>query len=218
MCGRFINTTSIKKLKNNFFIVENSNLVNDNISYNIAPSHKVNVLLNNKNFSLQTLNWGISFFNKIDKKIKIIINSRLETVHEKILFKESYFNRRCIIPANGYYEWHDKNNIKTPYFIQFSNLETIYFAGLWKYSYINDSSYKTFSILTKKANKLIYNIHNRMPVVFNINEAFDYLNMNKKIIKANFVSIIEKKLDFYPVSKIVNSPNNNSQECIKILA
>jgi len=215
MCGRFINTTNINKLKKIFEIDIPLNTKNDIISYNIAPSQDVNVILNDKSLTIEAINWGIQFIDKKSNELRNVINSRLETVQEKILFKESFIKRRCIIPANGYYEWQSEEGIKTPYFIQVPTLETIYFAGLWKYSDVTESAKKTFSILTKKANDLIHNIHQRMPVILNADESINYLDQTQNFMQTNFISKIEEDLDFTSVSKFVNSPKNNSIKCIQ---
>ena len=216
MCGRFVNTTNINRLKNIFEIQEPLNTKRDIISYNIAPSQDVNIILDlDKHLTIEAVNWGIQFIDKQSNQIHTVINSRLETVKNKILFKESFLKKRCLIPANGFYEWHIQNGIKTPYFIQIPTLETMYFAGIWKYSDIKKSEKKTFSILTKKANNLIYSIHERMPVVLNSDEGMDYIDSIEDLLKINFISKIEKDFDFFSVSKFVNSPQNNSIECIK---
>ena len=217
MCGRFVNTTNVNKLKKIFEIELPLNTIKDIISYNIAPSQDVNIILNDKHLTIEAINWGIQFIDKKSNQLRNVINSRLETVQEKILFKESFVKRRCIIPANGYYEWKVNNGIKIPHFIQLSSLETIYFAGLWKFYDVTQSTKKTFTIMTKKANNAIKNIHLRMPIILNINEALDYIEQKNSIIDENFVSQIENDLDFFQVSKFVNSPRNNSIECIQHL-
>ena len=95
------------------------------------------------------------------------------------------------------------------------DLDTIYFAGIWKYYYIDDMKYKFFSIITKNSNNNLKEIHNRMPVIFNNYEATEYLKKNNKnYLNLNFISEIEKNLIFYKVSKFVNNPKNNSKVCI----
>ena len=217
MCGRFINITNINKLKKIFEINEPLSSKKDIISYNIAPTQDVNIILNHITLNIEAVNWGTQFINKNNNHTSTAINSRLETVNEKILFKESFLKKRCLIPANGYYEWQFYNGIKTPYFIQLSSLETIYFAGLWKFSDFAHSSKKTFTIMTKKANDLIKNIHVRMPIILNMNEAINYIDHTKNFMKTNFISSIEEDLEFFPVSRFVNSPNNNSIQCIQSL-
>ena len=153
-----------------------------------------------------------------NQQYKTFINSRLETITEKILFKESFFKKRCLIPANGWYEWAIIKGKKIPHFIEVSPQETIYFAGIWKFSNFNLSTKKNFSIITKSANKLIYDVHIRMPVILTSDEAMKFMEEKKGIyLKKNFISTTEEDLDCYPVSQYVNSPINDSKTCIKPL-
>jgi putative SOS response-associated peptidase YedK len=215
MCGRFINLNRIDKLNKIFEINESKNIENE-ISYNIAPSQSTIIITNSKFFKIEKANWGIKFFDKRQIQEKSIINSRLETIQKKILFKESFEKRRCVIPANGYYEWSIKDNIKNPYFINIPEKEMIYFAGIWKYFNFKKSSMKLFSIITKPANSLLKEIHDRMPVTLSAEESKDYLDHNNSnYLTNNAQLILEEYFEFFKISKFVNNPINNSSECIK---
>jgi len=215
MCGRFVNLNKIDKLNKIFEINESENVENG-ISYNIAPSQSTIIITNSKLFKIEKADWGMKFFDKRQNQEKNIINSRLETIQKKILFKESFEKRRCVIPANGYYEWSVKDNIKTPYFINIPDKETIYFAGIWKYFNFKKSSMKVFSIITKPANNLLKEIHDRMPVTLSAEESKNYLDHNNSdYLKNNVKSIFEEYFEFFKISKFVNNPINNSSECIK---
>jgi len=215
MCGRFVNLNKIDKLNKIFEINESENVENG-ISYNIAPSQSTIIITNSKLFKIEKADWGMKFFDKRQNQEKNIINSRLETIQNKILFKESFEKRRCVIPANGYYEWSISDNIKIPYFINIPDKETIYFAGIWKYLNFKKSSMKVFSIITKPANKLLKEIHDRMPVTLSAEESKDYLDHNNSNYLTNNVqSILEEYFEFFKISKFVNNPINNSSECIK---
>ena len=217
MCGRFVNLNKIDKLNKIFEINESENVENG-ISYNIAPSQSTIIITNSKFFKIEKANWGMKFFDKKQNQEKNIINSRLETIQKKILFKESFEKRRCIIPANGYYEWSVKDNIKIPYFINIPDKEMIYFAGIWKYFNFKKSSMKVFSIITKPANNLLKEIHDRMPVTLSAEESKDYLDHNNSDYLTNNVqSILEEYFEFFKISKFVNNPINNSSECIKAI-
>ncbi|SVD94936.1 uncharacterized protein METZ01_LOCUS447790, partial [marine metagenome] len=85
MCGRFVNTTNINRLKKIFAIKEPLNSKEDIISYNIAPSQDVNIILNYKCLNIETVNWGTKFIDKNNNQIRTVINSRIETINEKIL-------------------------------------------------------------------------------------------------------------------------------------
>ena len=215
MCGRFVNLNKIDKLNKIFEINESENVENG-ISYNIAPSQSTIIIINSKFFKIEKADWGIKFFDKRQNQEKNIINSRLETIQNKILFKESFEKRRCVIPANGYYEWSINDNIKIPYFINIPDKETIYFAGIWKYLNFKKSSMKVFSIITKPSNSLLKEIHDRMPVTLSSEESKDYLDHNNSdYLKNNVKSILEEYFEFFKISKFVNNPINNSSECIK---
>ena len=217
MCGRFVNLNKIDKLNKIFEINESENVENG-ISYNIAPSQSTIIITNSKFFKIEKANWGMKFFDKKQNQEKNIINSRLETIQKKILFKESFEKRRCVIPANGYYEWSVKDNIKIPYFINIPDKEMIYFAGIWKYFNFKKSSMKVFSIITKPANNLLKEIHDRMPVTLSAEESKDYLDHNNSDYLTNNVqSILEEYFEFFKISKFVNNPINNSSECIKAI-
>ena len=215
MCGRFINLNRIDKLNKIFEINESENVENG-ISYNIAPSQSTIIITNSKFFKIEKADWGMKFFDKRQNQEKNIINSRLETIQNKILFKESFEKRRCVIPANGYYEWSINDNIKIPYFINIPDKETIYFAGIWKYLNFKKSSMKVFSIITKPSNSLLKEIHDRMPVTLSSEESKDYLDHNNSdYLKNNVKSLLEEYFEFFKISKFVNNPINNSSECIK---
>ena len=215
MCGRFVNLNKIDKLNKIFEINESENVENG-ISYNIAPSQSTIIITNSKLFKIEKADWGMKFFDKRQNQEKNIINSRLETIQNKILFKESFEKRRCVIPANGYYEWSIKDNIKIPYFINIPDKETIYFAGIWKYLNFKKSSMKVFSIITKPSNSLLKEIHDRMPVTLSSEESKDYLDHNNSdYLKNNVKSLLEEYFEFFKISKFVNNPINNSSECIK---
>ena len=214
MCGRFINLTKINSIKKKFNIVNST--TKNLLSYNISPAQNSCIIYKKKEINLDIARWGYTFLDHNDKQEKNIINSRLETINNKILFKESYFERKCIIPLNGYYEWSLLNNEKTPFFIHIPPSEPMYLAGIWKYINFKKDNQKVFTIITKSANSDINKIHHRMPVVLSFNEGEEYINDDKSsFLNSNFSSSIESELDYYSVSKFVNNPLNNSIECIK---
>jgi len=211
MCGRFASYKNLNKIKN-IFNISNSDF-NITKSYNISPRQDVNIILSYKfeNYLLSS-NWGYNFINTKTQNKQIVINSRIETINSKFLFKDSFLKRKCIIPANGYFEWSQNEGEKKPYFIQLGDGELIYFAGVWRKEKYNDDKRRVFSIITKVANQKINKIHNRMPVVLNANNAQDYLDIkDNNLIFNNFEEV---DLNFTEVSKYVNSPKNNDEKCI----
>ena len=211
MCGRFASYKNLNKLKN-IFNISNSDF-NITKSYNISPGQDVNIILSYKfeNYLLSS-NWGYNFINTKTQNNQIIINSRIETINSKLLFKDSFLKRKCIIPANGYFEWSQKEGEKKPYLIKLGDGELIYFAGVWRKEKYNDDKRRVFSIITKAANKKINEIHHRMPVVLNANNAQDYLETkDNNLIFDNFEDV---DLNFSEVSKYVNNPKNNDEKCL----
>ena len=211
MCGRFASYKNLNKLKNIFDL--NKTNYNTVSSYNIAPGEDVNIVLNYEyqNYLLAS-NWGYNFINNKTQNKQIVINSRIETINTKLLFKDSFLKRKCIIPANGYYEWNNIGGEKKPYFVQLGDGELIYFAGVWRKEKHQDNKRRVFSIITKAANKKINKIHHRMPIVLNANNAVNYLdNRNNNLSFDEFEDI---DLSFHEVSKFVNDPKNNDEKCI----
>ena len=211
MCGRFASYKNLNKLKN-IFNITNSDF-NITQSYNISPGQNVNIILSYKleNYLLES-NWGYTFINSNNQNKQIVINSRIETINSKLLFKDSFLKRKCIIPANGYFEWSQKEGEKKPYLIKLGDCELIYFAGVWRKEKYNEDKRRVFSIITKAANKKINEIHHRMPVVLNANNAQDYLETkDNNLIFDNFEDV---DLNFFEVSKYVNNPKNNDEKCI----
>ena len=213
MCGRFINLTKTSSLKKKFDIV--SSQIKDLTSYNISPSQTSNIIFKKNVIKIDESMWGYSYFDKKNNQEKNIINSRIETINNKLLFKESYYKRKCIIPLNGYYEWSLIDNNKIPFFIHIPPCEPMYLAGIWKYINFKKDDKKVFTIITKNANENIRKIHHRMPVLLSIEEGVEYLeDDNSSFLNDNFSSSLESELDFYSVSKFVDNPLNNSKKCI----
>jgi len=211
MCGRFAIYKNLNKLKNIFNISNSDFSITQ--SYNISPGQDVNIILSYKfeNYLLSS-NWGYNFINSKTQNNQSVINSRIETINSKLLFKDSFLKRKCIIPANGYFEWSQKEGEKKPYLIKLGDGELIYFAGVWRKEKYNDDKRRVFSIITKAANKKINEIHHRMPVVLNANNAQDYLETkDNNLIFDNFEDV---DLNFSEVSKYVNNPKNNDEKCL----
>ena len=214
MCGRFINLSKNRNLKKIFN--SDSILTKNLFSYNISPSQNSYIVYKKNSINIEEAKWGYSF---IDKKINLkknVINSRIETIKEKLLFQDSYLKRKCLIPLNGYYEWKIINGNRIPFFIHIPPSDPMYMAGIWKYIDFKKNDKKVFTIITKNSNEILSKVHNRMPIILSLEEGNDYINDEKSsFLNTNFFSKIEDELDFYQVSKFVNNPLNNSKECIK---
>ena len=214
MCGRFVNIEKKEKIEKLF---PSSKVFNySNKSYNISPSNLINVIYkNNNSIYIDNLFWSFSYFNKLNNITQFVINARIETIVSKYLFKESFIKRKCLIISNGYFEWKKIDNTKQPYFISIPKNELMFFGGIWRQEIKNNVKTNVVCIITKDANNNLSKIHSRMPLIMSMNEGLEFLNDNDNKFLENNKSIIEDDIDYFPVSKNVNNPKNNDENCIK---
>ena len=214
MCGRFVNIEKKEKIQKLFPSLSAINYSDK--SYNISPSNLINVIYKkNNNIYLDNLFWSFSFFNKQNNITQFVINARVETIASKYLFKDSFNKRKCLIISNGYFEWKEIKNTKQPYYISIPKNELMFFGGIWREEIKNNLKKKVVCIITKEANDNLLNIHARMPLLMSHNEGLDFLNDDNNRFLENNKSIIEDDIDYFPVSKTVNNPKNNDENCIK---
>ena len=206
MCGRYVITNSVKKTKN---YVKSAIQVDDFENYNAHPSQKLPVIKKYKNGNtLEKLNWGIIPGWAKEKDFKALINARLETIDEKISFKKLIKNFRCVVVADGFYEWKRKEKEKIPYYFTREDKKTIFFAGI----YLNDD----FCLITEQASENIKEVHHRQPVILHSTDVNNYLKL--EIFGSKFLNECKKpKLVFHEISKAVNNPINNNLSLIQNL-
>ena len=169
------------------------------------------------------LKWGLVPFWADDPKIgNRMINARAETVAKKPAFRQAFRRRRCLVPADGFFEWNKgpsdgKKPTKTPYWIHRADGAPFVMAGLWeRWEPENGSALHTFTILTTDAVPEIRDIHQRMPVILPEKAADAWLAADTSA--EDLVSLLGpygEGLRFHPVSSVVNSPRNDSPECIE---
>jgi len=170
MCGRSSLTKTEKEIEKRFnatFYSEDLERYNPLPNYNVAPSHIHPVITNDDPEKISPFRWGLIPFWAKDEKVGYkMINARSETVLEKNSFKKPMESRRCIVPFDGFYEWKREGKTKTPYYITTTNTDIFSVAGLWEkwHSPAGDDIY-SFTILTQGPNKLMENIHDRMPAI-----------------------------------------------------
>lgn len=220
MCGRFTLTLDPAQLREAFpglFIPD------DLISrYNIAPSQPVAVIPNSGENNLEFFAWGlIPSWSKDPSIGSRLINARAETVAEKPAFRSSFRRRRCLILSDGFYEWKldSPGKSKTPYYIHLHSRKPFAFAGLWDtWMQPDGSEIRTCTIITTSPNELIQPIHNRMPVILPIDFYQLWLDTNEQEpsrLSKLLVAYPSSEMSAYPVSKIVNAPQNDIPDCIK---
>jgi len=223
MCGRFALISDTKTLIDTFGIAPNSasTLPPAVPRYNIAPTQPVAAIRLNKDGKQRELTffrWGL--VPSWSKDIKIgsrLINARSETVAEKPSFRTAFKRRRCIIPANGFYEWQRRGSRKQPVYIHAADNNLLALAGLWEVWRTPDGdSLQTCTILTTSPNEIMAPIHNRMPVILEPEDFDTWLDPGPQ--PDHGLHLLRPypahKMTFYPVSTFVNSPANDSQECI----
>lgn len=161
MCGRFTLKTP-ERIK---FEALNTYDPDDLVPrYNIAPSQNVlTILERNSEREATFLRWGLIPF--WSKEPKGFINARAETIEQKAAFNESFQRRRCLIPADGFYEWERNGKISQPYYFQMKDQAPFAFAGIWDRWKSEESWITSCAIVTTRANELLAPIHHRMPVI-----------------------------------------------------
>jgi len=204
------------EIKNRFETVKAPELFKP--SYNITPGMMVPVIKKESKVKSAVLaKWGLIPFWAKDPKIGFkMINARAEGIHEKPAYKKPFMSQRCLIPANGFYEWMRIENEKTPYYIKLKSTNLFAMAGLydiWNDEYNNKII--TFTIVTTTPNILIEKIHNRMPVVIPRNIEDKWLDLNNKdidLLTGMLTAYDQKDMKAYQVSKAVNNPENDYSE------
>lgn len=234
MCGRFVSASPPDELARYF----GAELPDQPIdpSYNVAPTSEVYVVRKAENSDgvavrqLSPLRWGLVPFWAKDLKIgSKMINARAETVLEKPAFKKAFARRRCLVPADGFYEWAQVQGqkVKQPHYIQRADGEPVVFAGLWERWWNNDDdgsrdesrpAVETFTILTCRPNATMAPIHNRMPVLV-APKAWDNW-LAEQTTDEYLMSLLQPAPDdllvTHPVSTAVNSVANNNRALVEI--
>jgi putative SOS response-associated peptidase YedK len=218
MCGRFTLTTDIEQLEERFsFHAANLSFTP---RYNIAPSQTVlTVIGDEKGNRGGLLRWGLIPSWAKDAAIgNRMINARAETVAEKPSFRRALQQRRCLILADGFYEWQQKGKKKTPLFITLTSRAPFAFAGLWEtWRPPDGEAIHSCTIITTTPNTLMGSIHNRMPVIL-AREAettwLDWTITEPEKLLPLLVPYPETLMDAYEVALTVNSPKNDSPACV----
>ena len=223
MCGRFVGFRSLDELKG-FFPIDKASC--EAISnFNVAPAQEILAIARYENENwLVKFHWGLVPFWAKDISIgNKMINARSESIAEKPSFRSAFKKRRCLIPADGFYEWKGEKGSKQPMFITSPDRKPFAFAGLWetwRKKDDPDSTYKSCTIITTRASESIRDIHHRMPVILKPPAYESWLDPGnqdaaelEKILKNEIIT----ELVSYPVSKQVNSTRNNDSSCIEAI-
>lgn len=223
MCGRFT-LRSIDRLKARFTSpvwAEFSSLPALAPRYNIAPTQEVlTITRSQKDAELNLMTWGL--IPSWSKEPAGFINARAETLESKRSFRESFERRRCLVPADGFYEWHRNGKSKQPFYFQLNNETPFAFAAIWdewrdfKADY-GSPSITSCSIITTRPNELLAKIHDRMPVILPA-EAYDiWLNENSRPeeLKEWLLPFPAEEMKSFPVSQRVNHAKVEDPELVE---
>jgi putative SOS response-associated peptidase YedK len=227
MCGRFTQKSERKVISLEFYIHD---FISDVlVSYNITPGQDAGVIIGNGQNRYVRYRWGLVPFWAKDPSIgNRMINARAETITEKPSFRQAFASRRCLVPADGFYEWRKQGSFKTPFYIHHRSNRPMSFAGLWENwnpkgegkaaSQTRESeALYTFTIITTEASDKLRGLHDRMPVIIPPEKRELWLDREADAaeLEGMLVSFDSPEIDFYEVSRMVNSPMNNTPACIE---
>ncbi len=213
MCGRFDLNAPLSELLDWFGGLPPAEL---DPRYNVAPSQEVTAIrwtdLGKRTWC--RLRWGLIPHWAKDEKIGYkMINARAETIAEKPAYRGPFAHSRCLIPATGFYEWKATNGThKQPYRIMLRSQEPFAFAALWSTWH----DVQSCSIVTTRPNELVAEIHDRMPVILPPDLYDTWLDpqQGRDTLQQLLKPYPAAKMEAYPVSTLVNSPRNDTPECI----
>ena len=219
MCGRYTLTSPIEVLAEEFGIM--GPLPEVWPSYNVAPGRNVAAVVDGGDGGrhLELLKWGLVPSWAKDPGIgNRMINARSETAAEKPSFRKAMRERRCLILADGFYEWRKMGNGKQPYHAAMQDGRPFAFAGLWEDWERDGERLRTCTILTTEANDLMREVHDRMPVILPPDAYATWLDRGARDpapLLPLLVPYPSSDMRTYPVSRAVNRPSNDGPVCVE---
>jgi putative SOS response-associated peptidase YedK len=218
MCGRFSITLEAEEIQLKLGLGE---LPEDwKPRFNVAPSQPVAVVLDPDHRDVHWMMWGlVPFWAKSTGIGSRLINARAETVAEKPAFRQAFQQRRCLILADGFYEWlkpGSQGAASVPYYFHEKHGLPFTFAGLWdRWQDQNGNELQSCTIITCPANKVVQPIHDRMPVILDEKARWEWLApLANPALQALLRPVDDGFLERYAVSRIVNNPRVDAAECL----
>ncbi len=219
MCGRFTLTINPAEAQETF--TEYTFPETFAPRFNIAPTQPVLVIPNDDQSTADFFIWGLIPMWAKDPSIgNRLINARAETLEEKPAFRGSLKYKRCLILADGFYEWKGApgRKTKTPFFIHMKDRKPFAFAGLWdSWNSPDGSQVKSCAIITTVPNELMAIIHNRMPAILHPRDYAKWLDPSAQTpdqLKPLIKPFPAEMMNAYPVSTLVNTPTNDTPELV----
>ncbi len=218
MCGRFTLNKTAEALASAFDVQEVPEL---EAQYNVAPTQMVGSVLydQDRQREFKQLRWGlIPSWAKDPSMGAKLINARAETVAEKPAFRSAFKHRRCLVVADGFYEWQQQKAQKQPFYFRLKNEELFAFAGLWEaWKSPQGEKITSCTILTTTANELVESVHHRMPVILQPQDYdlwLDPQSQSLEVVQELLHPYAATAMITYPVSTLVNNSRHNSSQCI----
>jgi putative SOS response-associated peptidase YedK len=218
MCGRFVRDLSVAEIANEFEVEEPDFDIPP--SYNVAPGQEIVVVINDGKKRLTSCKWGfVPSWSKDASAGYKMINARAETVSEKPSFRNAFKSGRTLVIASGFYEWKKEGKTKIPFHIYQKSERPFGMAGLysmWKSP--EGIQVCTCTIITTDANSLLEPVHNRMPVIIHKQDEYTWLDRTERDSE-KLLSFLKpfpsEEISYHSVSSMVNSPRNDSPDCIR---
>ncbi len=216
MCGRFQLTASPEEIAEHFQL---SRLPKYQPSYNIAPARKILCIVELDDKSLKAVNlfWGlVPSWSKDAKNSHHLINARAETIREKPSFRAAFQKRRCLIVAQGFYEWQKQESGKRAFHIQRQDHQLFAFAGVWEHWQQEQQTLYSCSVITTEATELMQSIHDRMPVILPYDHYGDWLDKSSSVDQSFMLldNWAYTNMMATPISDWVNNPRHEDERCI----
>jgi len=213
MCGRFT-LTKVDQLPSFFGLDEQPEV---EARYNIAPRQDVLVVLHNKPRIAKFMRWGFSPNLTARSRCSLLINARAETVDRKVTFGYPFRTQRCLVPADGFYEWSSGHSSRKPFYFHLANRGLFAFAGLWNvFGNSKGGEFDACTIITTPSNDFIGDIHDRMPVILDRSVFKFWLNKDSKydLLKSLLKPYPSDQMERVAVSSEVNRINLDSSKCL----
>lgn len=224
MCGRYV-IEDFQELSETLRQIPFQSLWDFQPNWNAAPSQLLPVIVNAEDgLLMQPMSWGlIPAWTKAGEKPKVTpINARSETVSEKPMFRNLIRRQRCLVPANGFYEWKRAGSSKQPYYIHLTQAPLMLFAGLYDVHATDDGERAgSYTILTGPSNHLMEEIHDRQPIIIRPDDVELWMDAeitDVEPIEPLLQPLQDDEMDMYPVTTAVGNVRNNTPENMEPLA
>jgi len=219
MCGRFTLHTPESRIREAFHLKQTAPL-GLKPRYNIAPSQHVPIIrATETSMEMVLAQWGlVAHWSKEPKTKYSTINARIESVAEKPVYRTPFKHQRCLIPADGFYEWKVVNGHKIPHHIRMRDGDVFALAGLWDRWEDEGGNLDSCSIIVMPASDVMKSLHERMPAIIapaGYDLWLDSRITDKAEIMEHLNSAPSSQLVAYPISPWVNSPKHDDEQCIR---